>query len=229
MLLYSALWHWVRQQGVPLFVSMEMNPQLIQERLASMQTHIPLSLIKNGDLDTFRLKKLKGSLKALAKMPQPFHIVDGNLTATVDDLYVLARQLKPSCVYVDGAYLLRLEKSRDRFTRAADNCEALKSRLASELGIPVITSWQFNRNHEKQSKGKASLTDIGYSDAVGQISSICLGLTENDSVETIAKRKVDIMKGRSGETGTFYLKWDFNSMDFGEVDITETNPLAWLS
>jgi len=60
--------------------------------------------------------------------------------------------------------------------------------------------------------------EIGYSDAIGQISSIVLGLFQEDSPETIQSRKVNVMKGRNGEIGELRIAWDFIDMDFSQVD-----------
>ncbi len=39
---------------------------------------------------------------------------------------------------------------------------------------------------------------------------------EDENVETLARRRVDILKGREGATGHFYINWNFNKMDFSE-------------
>jgi len=36
-------------------------------------------------------------------------------------------------------------------------------------------------------------------------------------VETLLARKIDILKGRNGETGSFMTNWDFVNMDFSEI------------
>ena len=37
------------------------------------------------------------------------------------------------------------------------------------------------------------------------------------SNETLAQRRVEILKGRSGETGSFTTRWDFVNMRFDEI------------
>jgi hypothetical protein len=64
---------------------------------------------------------------------------------------------------------------------------------------------------------EAGLDDIGYSDAIGQSSSIALGLFQEEGIETMNSRRIKIMKGRSGEVGQFSIAWDFTSMDFRQV------------
>ena len=146
----------------------------------------------------------------------PFWILDGNLSNSVEDIYGHARQLNPDCIYIDGAYLLTHPKERDRFRRVAENTDLIKRELASLC--PVECSWQLNREAAKKKKTEdVGLSEIGYSDAIGQISSVVLGLFQEESVETVAARQVHVMKGRNGEVGKFKTRWDFNYCDFAEI------------
>ena len=220
-MLYSALHVWRVQKKVPLFVSMEMKPLLIMQRLAAMYSSTPLGQLRTAELSTKKLAGLRDSLMGVQDGGVPFYVVDGSLTSTVHDVFVLASQLKPDVVFIDGAYLLKHPDSRvDRYRRVAENCDMMKSDIATRLGLPVIASWQFSREAVKKKWAvgdKPGLESIGYSDVIGQISSIVLGLFEEESVETIKMRRVEVLKGRSGETGMFCVKWDFQNMDFSEV------------
>lgn len=208
-----------------MFVSMEMGALPIQQRLAAMQTHVPMSKLKSGGLGTVSLNKLKKGLIEVQGYGSPFYVVDGNLTATVEDIWVLARQLKPDAIFIDGAYLIKHPTERDRFRRVAENADLIKSELASLA--PVVCSWQFSRDASKKAKKKGgdeqkvSIDDIGYTDAIGQVSSLVLGLFEEDNVETLQSRRVEILKGRNGEVGHFSTHWNFENMIFDEI-VTET-------
>jgi len=175
---------------------------------------------------------MKGDLSKLYEFELPFWIVDGNLTATVKDVILLARQLRPDVVYVDGAYLLRHPSPKaSNWERVKDNAEALKQQLAGELGIPVVASYQFNREAAKKSMDATGLEHIGGSDAIGQIATIVLGLFEPDSVETLNQKHVDIMKGRNGEMGGFDVNWifdDYPFMDFSQVAEKSKDDLSFI-
>jgi len=220
--LYSALFNWKKGKRV-LVVSMEMAPLPIVQRLVAMYAHTNISQLKVGGYSTHTYKKFSESLFALAQEQDGFFIVDGNLAASVDDIYSLAQQLKCDQVYIDGAYLLRHKNTRlDRYTRVAENIELIK-KDTSESEIPTVASYQFSRTATKgKKKGEAGdLDDIGYSDAIGQISTIALGLFQDDSVETLEGRVVRVLKGRNGEVGQFKINWDFQTMDFSEINEEE--------
>lgn len=200
-----------------MFVSMEMGVLPINQRLAAMQSHQSASNVKKSHLGSVGYKALKKGLNEIKGYPHPFYVVDGNLAATVEDLWMLARQLKPAAIFIDGAYLVKHPSERDRFRRVAENADLIKQELAAIA--PTVCSWQFARSATKKNKKgeKADLDDIGYTDAIGQVSSLVMGLFEEESVETLKQRKVKILKGRNGEVGAFSTRWNFSTMDFTEI------------
>ena len=235
-LLYGALSGYLAAEADPLdkngssrlFVSMEMDIISIEQRLAAMVAKVPASNIKKAGMSTVEMKRFKKGLKVLQGNKAPFWIVDGNLTATVEEIYLLARQLKPDAVFIDGAYLLKNNKVKDRYQRVAENSDLLKTWIANEIG-PVCCSWQFARSASQKKKGEeVDLADIAYSDAIGQVSSLVLGLFEQESVETLATRKVKVLKGRHGETGEFTTNWNFQQMDFSQVDPLNVADMKFL-
>lgn len=210
------------QRKVPLVISMEMKPEKIFERLSAMYLNTPINWLKTGGFPTLHTnpkKKFSKALKELENDEVPFYVVDGNLTATVDDISALCHQLKPDVVFVDGAYLLQIEGRYSKFEKIGEIARGLKQRIASDHNIPCIASWQFNRESAKVKKtDKVGLEHIAGSDEIGQLSSIVLGLFQEDSAETVNARKIDILKGREGETGEFFINWDFVKMDFSEKE-----------
>ena len=229
MMLFGALNAWA--SGLPtMFVSMEMSQVPVQQRLASMHTHLPMTKIKGGGLDTQDYERFKAELVKLQGQDVPFYVLDGNLAATVEGIWALARHLKLGSIWIDGGYLLKHPTERDRYKRVAENAELIKSELASMC--PTVTSWQFARpkNASKKKdapKEKQDLDDIGYTDAIGQVSSLVLGLMQQESVETSTGREVDILKGRDGQTGQFNINWNFTAMDFSEVKAVELSDLQF--
>lgn len=222
-LLHSAHRAWVAQKTVPMLVSMEMVPLPIEQRLASIHTHINPSYIKNAELTTVQKDKLFTGMSGLKSYDTPFWIVNGNLAATVEDIYNLALQLKPTVIYIDGAYLLQAENRRAMgWEKVADTANGIKRFLSTELGIPVICTYQFNREAAKKLKKDpmdVGLEDIAGADAIGQNSSLVMGLLQEETVESLHRKYMSILKGRSGESGGFWMNWDFKGVDFSEVDV----------
>lgn len=216
------------------FLSMEMNNLISAQRLVALDAQIPLNglkLQKGSGLSTPQLQKLN---KAGQAAGDDLHLIDGNLSASVEDIFNMVRLLQLDMLVIDGAYMLKHPNPRlGRFERVAENCELIKKEIAGVLGVPVICSWQFSREAAKKLKSKkgdqVDLEDIGYSDAIGQISSIALGLLEEETVETMNRKRVTIMKGRNGETGSFDIHWQFNPvMNFDHAPEAALETMSFL-
>lgn len=212
-----------------LFVSMEIGLLPIQQRLASMQAHVSASKLKKGGLGTILWKQLKDGLAEISHHGNPFWVVDGNLAATVEEIYMLARQLNPGSIWIDGAYLVKHPTEKDRFRRVAENAELIKQELAPLA--PTVCSWQFAKSASKKNvkKGeKVTVDDIGYTDAIAQVSSLVLGMFEEESVSTIKQRRLEVLKGRNGEVGSFITQWDFEHMNFDEIVEKDMSDLQFM-
>jgi replicative DNA helicase len=241
MELHAMLHAW--GQGLTtLFVSMEMKVTPIAQRLAAMYTNTSIAELKSGQIAT---KKYDGMRSVLGGM-QGQHgmwVADGALSAKVADVQMLCAQLQPDVLFIDGAYLLRCENPRlQRHDRINTNVEDIKMMLAEQLNIPVVQSFQFNREMTGKSVEDVGLENIAGSDAIGQLSSVVLGLFEEDSIETAVQRKIRVLKGRNGEQGEFNINWRFgglgkwldngelapdtdtsNVMNFNEIEHEEVN------
>jgi hypothetical protein len=160
---------------------------------------------------------------------EKFWIIDGNLTAKVQDIVMLVHQMQPDVLYIDGAYLLQAEEKRlPRYERIASTLEVVKSEISTRLNIPCVLSYQFNKEGAKTK----ALENIGGSDAIGQLCSCVLALYEKEvaTIEYMVKKKVDILKGRNGEEGEFFINWIFDTppfMDFSEI-LPEKGPEAFV-
>jgi replicative DNA helicase len=211
---------------VPLFVSMEMKPIKLMQRATAMMAHLPVTGIRQAALPTKQQALMQKTLRGLRKRDFPYWIVDGALTSSVDDVMMLARQLTPGVIFIDGAYLLRGNPRLTRWDRLTDNAERIKAEMAEGLNVPVVISYQFNREVKRNSKADSvGLDNIAYTDAIGQLSSVVLGMLQPESVETLIKRRVEILKGRDGEQGAFDINWRFDAgpdyMNFSEITATK--------
>ena len=197
--------------------------------VSRIEAHVPMTKLQKGRLTTTWAKSLKKGLTEIKAYGEPFYVIDGNLTATVEDIWMLARQLKPGAIFIDGGYLVKHPTERDRYRRVAENAELMKTELAAIA--PVVCSWQFAKTASKKDKKKGekvTLDDIGYTDAIAQVSSLVLGIFENETVETIKQRTIEILKGRAGEVGSFKTRWDFDVMRFDEIVAQDTEDLQFI-
>lgn len=216
-----------RKGGVPLFLSMEMPGIDIIQRIVSMDAHIQYTNLVKAEITTFGMPKFLSKLSEVDKVENKLWILDGKLATTVDQLITFCRVLKPTAVFVDGAYLLRHPDRRaSRHDRITENAEWLKQRIAGDLDLPTVATYQINREgapkkankklKNAQTDDQATLENIYGTDAIGQLSSLVLGLLGDPTIENEKKREVTILKGRKGEMGRYSMDWDFTNMEFGE-------------
>lgn len=220
--LWTALKNWRSGRNV-LFVSMEMKLLPIAQRIAALYTGLPITQLKNSAFSSATAQKFHDKIQGLMHEKAKFFVMDGNLAASVEDIYTLADQLECTVIVIDGAYLVKHpNKSLNKFARVDANCELMKQHTTDLDNCTTFASWQFNREMAKKSKktGKqeTDLEDIGLSDSIGQLSSIVLGLTQEESVETLFRRNITVMKGREGALGRFSINWEFVGMNFDQCD-----------
>lgn len=218
-----------------LIVSMEMNAVAVAQRLAAIATGVNLTQIKKKGLATPTYNKFKEGLSLLETEEAKLYILDGNLSSDVEDVYLLASTLDVDAVYLDGAYLLKTQENKrlSPFERVSAVAHIIK-RSTSELDIPSVCSWQFNRDAVNKKKGKggnsetAGLENIGMTDAIGQLSSVVISMLQEESVETMQRRCLTLLKGRDGETGQWSINWDFVNMNFDEYSEVEKKALEYI-
>ena len=212
----------------PMVVSMEMRPIGMLQRLTAMTTKKPITKIRQGQLTHSAVHNMLHQLRGFKNSNRPpFWVMDGAFSATVEDTVVLARQLRPAIILIDGAYMMKLPSWRgSRWERLTEVVERVKQDIAMALNVPVVVTYQFNRE-----KGEKSLDHIGGADAVGQIASVVLGLLKEKSIETLRRRTIEILKGREGETGQFDINWVFDTgpeyMDFSQIQDSDDD-LQWV-
>jgi len=198
---------------VPMFLTMEMPPVQCARRLAGLITRAPVDLIRLGRLSYWGRRRLNINLADLWEhAEQPFHIIQGSLSSTVEDLAVRIQETRPDAIYIDGAYLLRsANKHGNKWETVTDTAEYIK-RIAAEYEVPLISSYQFNR------KGAGNISNIGLSDAIGQLASIVIGLDNEDTDgefqawAPVSHKLLQLLKGREGESGVMRLLFDMSKM-----------------
>ncbi len=223
LLLSRAFYLWKVVKIPVLFVSMEMSLEQILERATALQGNIPFNYIKKGVFPNLTFdfkKKMIEALEWAKHSPVPFWFVDGNLAATAEDLGRLCNQLQPRVTLVDGAYLLGGIKYKNRWELIAENASFMKQVLANGMRSTVIASYQFTKNSMRWAKKKGEapgLEDIAGSQEVPNIASVALGISYDESPTGTKRRKIEVMKGRGGEAGSFLVDWNFYTMSFDEV------------
>lgn len=205
-----------------LFVTNEMTAAQIVSRALSLLSGVTHNLLKRGRLSQFALHVLEDTARFL-RDNQRFKLFEGMLVGSVQDIVLRIREVRPDVVYVDGAYLLSFKGLRGGSTweQVKEVATELK-KTAMGLRIPVFATYQQSRKAE--GKKGASIATVAYSDAVPQLSSIALDLSEEELDEDFAfslvtEKIMTIFKGREGEYGSFKVSFNMRRMKIEQGEI----------
>jgi replicative DNA helicase len=224
VLLTRAFHFWETHHRPVLFISGEMDLNAIIERAAAYYSKVPADYLKHGLFPNIATKidykqKLIDRLKEAEKAGVPLIFIEANLAMAEKDILRLCQQYHAAILCVDGAAILGGAGYGRRWEQIASMATFLKQAICQGLGIPVIASYQFTneaRREFKKKHGMPSLADIAGSQEIANLSTVCLGMTQEKTPETTHRRQIDILKGRNGESGNFYINWNWTTMNFDE-------------
>jgi replicative DNA helicase len=207
----------------PLVVTLEMPETQCVRRIMALHTGISATEFKRGAVDFWGDLKVQNSIADFSKNGNNFYFMEGTLMTTVESIGRRIQELKPSVVYIDGAYLLRSKAQKNsRWEMVAHTAEYLK-RLAADCNIPIFATYQFNR------KGAGDLGNIGSSDVVGQLASIVISIdhVRQDSLDrknpaiVEGVKQLELIKGRDGEKGKIRILYDMKRMRIEQDAVLE--------
>jgi len=202
------------EQGyVPLIISMEMKMLEMARRYWAMRAGIAMRPLKEGRISTFAEQKLIEAIRVI-EGKQDFYFLEGQFRKTVGELSSIIYALKPHVVFIDGGYLIKLvgQGKLAKWEKVTEIIEDLKH-VTITSDIPIVISFQFHREADKKNPKSVGLGNIQLSDAIAQIASVGIGIFE-DADER--QRLIEIVGGREGESGEFFINWNWDAMDFSE-------------
>ena len=156
----------------------------------------------------------------LCSSRQPFWVVDGNLTATVEDVIVSARQLKLDSIWIDGAYLLQHPEGQGPLCQGRENCDLIKE-LSGDRPDRLLVAVQRAEGYEEEGdqEGRRPRRHRLFGRHRPAFD-LVLGLFEDETVETLKQRA-----GQGAERARWKnpassrrRNFHFDTMDFGQVE-----------
>lgn len=190
-----------------LLYTREMSPELMAGRVACLIAGVDYKSFKNGRLQPELRHRVFSILQELAEdekaagslgYRQPFFIIttdrgrSGRGSGGVGWLQAKIRETQPDLVIVDGMYLMVDDRSGQRtvdWKAIAHISQDLKL-TAQEFNVPLIGVTQANRGSQK-SKGD-DLTELAFSDALGQDADAVFRVSKQDKIDETGVRKTII-------------------------------------
>lgn len=210
--------------------SLEMPKQQILLRFLSMESFIPLNLLRTGNVPQEKLHLLFDSIEKIKKTP--IYLDD---TSSMDILELkakarrIAKEAKIKIIAVDYLQLLHATKRENRVQEVAEISQGLKT-LAKELNIPVIAVSQLSRGPEMRREDKRPrLADLRESGSLEQDADVVIFLYREDiyykGVPETEKNisEIIVAKNRNGPVDTIKLIFQKEITRFFEGYLSETS------
>lgn len=230
VLIIHAIKAWQQGKRV-LFLSTEISLRTVVARGICAMLGIPYSSLHGGALNAEEYQKISDCVDNPPEGADRLMLAGGDFDFNLNSLGQLIVLTEPDVLFVDGAYLLHVDKVT-RNEKGAMIFDELK-RLAKRYKIPVCISTQFNREVDPAKRDSISLAKIGLSDAAGQNADMAFALFQSDDMRMDNKMTVVCMKGREALIPHVDINWDLDGMNFdplvigfGDADDTRKSSLA---
>jgi replicative DNA helicase len=209
----------IRQNKKVVFYSMEMSTEQLTLRYAAIRNKYPITEINRSEVATIQLKKM---IEVMKSDPQPVIFIGNEKLHTLQSISDIVTIHQPDFLILDAAYLIQIESKRhlSGYEKIVETIKGVK-RLATELQIPVLCTYQLNRESKKikkENEGVLDLSAIAGADDIGQLASIAIFLDEDDDS---GERLLHLAKHRDGQKCSFRINWDFENMNFSEINSIE--------
>lgn len=202
----------------PLYIGFEMSNWEQAERLDGSRAGVSLTRLRNGTLSEEERIKLKRGMESLKDMPSFILSADRSRTMTISGIAAKIEELRPSVVYVDGAYMMEDENGESRMTpRALSNITQGFKRLAQTHKIPFAISTQGLDWKAQHGKGRRmSRSAVGHSTSFLTDSDNLIGveIAEDDPDIQI----LSILASRTTGPQDFFIRRDWDLGFYEELD-----------
>lgn len=212
------------QHGItPMFVSFEMSIEEQEARYDALLSGVSHTKIIRGDLTKAEMDKIQKALR-LQKNMHPFRFTeDSSSLTTVSAIAAKVQQYRPGILFVDGVYLMDDENGEPKgSSQALTNITRSLKRLAQRFDIPIVgttqvLSWKLGNKKSRQ----VTADSIGYSSSFVQDSDLVLGVESDPDIDN--QSIIRVILARTAPKGEVRIKWDWEHMDFTEVDESGDN------
>jgi replicative DNA helicase len=206
------------------YVSLEMNRDLLIQRLAAQETGIDALRLRTGKLTQAELVALFDALGRLASLPI---YVDDTSGITMSELRSRARRMAIEqgiqLLVVDYLQLVNgsTGKRSENRTQEVGNVSRGLKQIARELDIPVIAISSLSRAVESRSNRRPELSDLRESGDIESDADIVAFLYREELYDQDTDQKgmaeLIIKKHRSGPLGTVTLFFDARTTRFRDL------------
>lgn len=197
-------WNLAKRKSKVVFVTLEMSPQAILERVFSNEMEIHGWKLRKGEGKETALKALDKFKSRL--LVASFEIVD-MVGKTVNGIEAVLHSLKPDFVFIDHLQLISSSGYKSKYEALSDYVSRLK-RLSIEYDCGIIACSQINRAGSGVENAFDHLKGSGDIEECADTLLQCKWIGREDRNEPIEKYLVSVIKQRHGPTDKVHLNFD---------------------
>jgi replicative DNA helicase len=207
----------------PLFIGFEMSNDEQAERHDAIRAGVSHSKLRDGALPAEDFKKVERMTRQLESMPAMIFTADSSSTSTLTAIAGMIDKYNPDVVYIDGVYMMEDENGEAKGSpQALTNITRGLKKMAQNTNLPVaistqVLTWKMDR------KRGVTTSSIGYASSFAQDSDVLIGVEPTDDPDI---NKVKILDGRNVKRMEIYVKWDWETGDFEEMEPDEINEMS---
>lgn len=223
----------LRTSTRPVFCfSLEMPRQQLLMRLVAMEGRVPLSALRNGQLDDEDWARISLALSRLGEWGSRLIIDDGSYL-TPSTLRALSRRYvrqfgTPSLIMIDYLQLMNCPERKENRTQEISEISRSLKALGKELCCPVLALSQLNRQLENRQDKRPNNGDLRDSGALEQDADLIAFIYRDEVYDANSHDRgtaeVIIGKQRQGPTGTLRVKFEGEFTAFS--DFTDNNSVT---
>jgi len=211
-------------QGHPvLIVSPEMSRVEIAERFFSIHSSVSYQRIVSGTVSDFEMPKLQATVEH-CKTQEGLWIMDADDDISPRGIEAAIRACRPSLLAIDSLYDLHIRgERRDKLLVALEWFKG----TVKYFDLAGVGFVQLNRAAEVSEKkgGGVRLGTIALADEIGQDSHAVFALEQDKDMKADRKLRFKPLKLRRGSYvgDGVEVHWDFESMEFSEIDTSDSS------
>ena len=203
----------LKAQAQVLIFSMEMPKEQLSMRMLSIESHVPLSSLREGDLQREDWEDLN---IAVDRLSGAGIFIDDTPNISLAEMKNKCRRMRAErgldLVVVDYLQLMNLQGHSDSRQMEVSAISRMLKQLAREMECPVIVLSQLSRAPEQRQDHRPQLSDLRESGAIEQDADVVMFLYRDEyyNPETTEKPntcEIIISKHRNGPTGALDLAW----------------------
>lgn len=199
----------------PLFIGFEMSNEEQEERHDAIRAGVSHKALRDGTLSADDFREMERMMRRLESMPSMTFTADPSSTSTLSGIAAMIDKYKPDVVYVDGVYMMEDENGETKGSpQALTNITRGFKKMAQNLELPFaittqVLTWKMDR------KRGVTTSSIGYASSFAQDSDVLIGVEPTDDPVI---NKVKILDGRNVKRMEFFVRWDWETGEFEELD-----------